>query len=401
MVLLKDIQKAAEVIRSGVLRTPLIYSPTFSKMTDCEVYLKLENLQRGGSFKIRGASYKIWSHPNEARRGVIAASLGNHAQGVALAAQAASVPATIVMPTFASIAKQEATRGYGAKLILKGENLSESIGFGKDLAKDRIFVHPYDDPDIIAGQGTIGLEVLEDLPDIDAIIVPVGGGGLISGIAVALKSQKEDVRVIGVQTASCPSAIEALKAGRPISLDVSEKNSIADAIMVPRVGDADFPIIRDNVDEIVAVDEDQIAAAVLMLLERKRILSEGAGAAPLAALLSQSPKVPKGGKVVLVVSGGNLDSLLLDRVIHRGLLLKGRLMRLSLTLDDAPGSLAELLDLVAKLRANVVHIHHSRNERGLPIDFTRVELELETRDFEHIKDISSALNNAGYRMDLR
>jgi threonine dehydratase len=398
MVLLKDIQNAAHVIQGMVLRTPLIYSPTFSKMTGYEVYLKLENLQRGGSFKIRGASYKIRSHPGQ---GVVAASLGNHAQGVALAAKAAGVAATIIMPTSASIAKQEATRGYGAELILEGKDLSESISFGKDLAKERIFIHPYDDPDVIAGQGTIGLEVLEDLPDLDAIIVPVGGGGLISGIAIALKSQCPDVRVIGVQTVSCPSAIEALKADRPVALDVEERNSIADAIMVPKVGDADFPIIRDYVDEIMAVDEDQIAAAVLMLLERKRVLAEGAGAAPLAALLSASFKAPKGSKVVLVVSGGNLDSLLLDRVIHHGLLLKGRLMRLSVPLEDAPGSLAKLLDLVAKLRANVVHIHHSRNERGLTIDFTRVELELETRGFEHIKDISSALNNAGYQIDLR
>jgi threonine dehydratase len=398
MVLLKDIQNAYQVIRSSILRTPLIYSPTFSKMTGCEVYLKLENLQRGGSFKIRGASYKIQSHPGQ---GVVAASLGNHAQGVALAAKAAGVPATIIMPTSASIAKQEATRGYGAELILKGESLTESISFGKDLAREKIFIHPYDDPDVIAGQGTIGLEVLEDLPELNAIIVPVGGGGLISGISIALKAQRPEVRVIGVQTAACPSAIEALKAGRPMAMDVEEKNSIADAIMVPRVGDVDFPIIRDNVDEIMAVDEDQIAAAVLLLLERKRILAEGAGAAPLAALLSTSFKAPKGCKVVLVVSGGNLDSLLLDRVIHHGLLLQGRLMRFSISLEDIPGSLARLLDLVADLRANVVHIHHARNERGLPIDFTRVELELETRSFEHINEVASALNKAGYHIELK
>jgi threonine dehydratase len=405
MVRLKEIQNAAKVIQGNILRTPLIYSPTFSKMAKAEVYLKLENLQRGGSFKVRGATYKILSNLDRiGNKGVVAASLGNHAQGVALAAQAAGIPATIVMPTWASIAKQEATKGYGAELILQGDSLAESVAAAMKLAAEtgRTLIHPYDDLDVIAGQGTIGLEILEDLPDVDMVIVPVGGGGLIGGIAAAVKALQPSARVVGVQAAACPSAREALKAGRPVSLeDVEEKGSIADAIMVTQVGEATFPLLRALVDEIVIVGEDQIASAVLLLLERKRILAEGAGAASLAALLSPDFRIPKGSKVVVVISGGNMDSLLLDRVIHHGLRQECRLVRFSVSLEDVPGSLAGLLDLVAGLKANVVHIHHARNERGLPINFTRVDLELEMRGAGHAAAMADALKDAGYRFEIR
>ena len=401
MVKLEEIRNAAKVIQGMILRTPLIYSPTFSNMSGCEVYLKLENLQRGGSFKIRGAAYKIQSHLDEAHNGVVAASIGNHAQGVALASKTADVPATIVMPLWASISKQEATKGYGAELMLKGQSLTEAIEFARKMAKQsgRLFIHPYDDPDIIAGQGTIGLEIMEDLPDADVIIMPVGGGGLIGGIATAVKALRSEISIVGVQASACPSALEALEAGRPTPVEgVEEKGSIADAIMVPLIGVSDFPLLRDLVDKITVVTEDQIAAAILLLLERKKILAEGAGAVPLAALLSPSLQISKGSKVVLVISGGNIDSLLLDRVIHQGLLHHGRLMQFSVALEDVPGSLAKLLDLVAELQANVVNIHHARNERGLTINHTRVDLELETRGSEHIKEITAALNNAGYRI---
>lgn len=404
MVKLEDIREAAQVIQGAILKTPLVYSSTLSKMSGCEVYLKLENLQRGGSFKIRGAACKVKSHMDEARKGVVAASIGNHAQGVALASLAAEVTTTIIMPTWASITKQEATIGYGAELILRGQSLTESIEFARTLAEQsgKLFIHPYDDPEIIAGQGTIGLEIMEDLPDADFIIVPVGGGGLIGGIAAAVKAVRPETVIIGVQAAACPSAYEALKKGRPVLVDnVEEKGSIADAIMVPQVGASDFPLLRDLVDRIILVTEDQIAAAILLLMERKKILAEGAGAAPLAALLSPSLKIPEGGKVVLVISGGNIDSLLLDRVIHQGLLHHGRLMQFSVALEDAPGSLAKLMDLIAGLRANVVNIHHSRNERDLPINSARVDLELETRSFEHIREITVALNNAGYHIYSR
>lgn len=404
MISLADVQEAAKVLQGKVLRTPLIYSPTISRLTGAEMYLKLENLQMGGSFKIRGATNKIQSHLEQMRSsGVVAASVGNHAQGVALAARAAAVAATIIMPAWASIAKQQATRGYGAEVILQGESLVESIEIARKMASKtgRTFIHPYDDLEVMAGQGTIGLEILEDLHDADYILVPVGGGGLISGIALAAKAIRPTVQIVGVQAAACPSAREAMKAGRPVDLEAEERGSLADAIMVTRVGEAAFPILKMLVDKIVIVNEDQIAAAVLLLLERKRILAEGAGASPLAALLGGSLTIPKASKVVLVISGGNVDSLLLDRIIVAGLRQEGRLMRFSVCLEDVPGSLARLLDMLAGLQANVVHIHHARNERDLALNFSRADLELETRDFEHSKEIEAAVRRAGYRFKLR
>lgn len=401
MISLADIQLASRLISDKVPRTPLIYSSTFSKMADAKVYLKLENLQRGGSFKIRGATNKVQSHLCEIKdKGVVAASVGNHAQGVALAALAAGIPAIIVMPAWASLAKQEATRGYGADVVLEGNSLAESIEIARQMAAktESLFIHPYDDEEVMAGQGTIGLEILEDLPDVDAIIIPVGGGGLICGIARAVKALRPQTRIIGVQAAVCPSACEALKAGRPMALDVEEKSSIADAIMVTQIGDACLPLLQDLVDEIILVAEDQIAAAVLLLLERKRILAEGAGAVPLAALLSGSVQMPRGSKIVLVISGGNVDSLLLDKIISRGLWNEGRLMSFSVCIEDAPGSLNRLLGLIAQSRANVVHIRHVRRERSLPISFARVDLELETRGPDHIKEIAGALTASGYRI---
>ncbi|MBN1235743.1 MAG: threonine ammonia-lyase [Methanotrichaceae archaeon] len=404
MISLTDIQSAGKLLHGKVLRTPLVYSPTLSEMTGAEVYLKLENLQKGGSFKIRGATFKILFHLDEIEgKGVIAASVGNHAQGVALAARAASVPATIVMPVWATITKQQATRGYGAELILEGESLVESISVGQAIAvqSGKTFIHPYDDKEIITGQGTIGLEILDDLPDADYIIVPVGGGGLIAGIATAAKAIRPAICVLGVQSSGCPSAIEAMKAGRPVELNAEEKGSLTDAIMVTKVGDAAFSIMQRQVDEIVMVNEDQIASAILLLLERKRILAEGAGAAPLAALLGGALAIPKGSRVVLVISGGNVDSLILGRIIAKGLGQEGRMMRFSVCLEDVPGSLARLLSLIASLQANVVHIHHARNEGGLAINVTRVDLELETQGFGHIKEIGEAIKRAGYRLKMR
>ena len=403
MIEFSDVLQAANLLKDRVIRTPLVYSPTFSRMAQAEVYLKLESLQMGGSFKVRGATYKLQSNLKKIQPGVIAASVGNHAQGVALAASAAGVPATIIMPLWASISKQEATRAYGAEVRLMGKSLVESIDIGRRMAQEtnRIFIHPYDDEEVISGQGTVGLEILEDLPDTDLIIVPVGGGGLIAGIALAAKAIRPEARVVGVQAASCPSARKALELGRPVEVDAEERGSIADAIMVTQVGEAPFPLLQKLVDEIVLVDEEQIASAVLKLLERKRILAEGAAAAPLAALLAGSLQIPKDSRVVLVISGGNVDSLLLERIISAGLLKEGRMMRFSVCLKDAPGSLAGLLELLARHEANVVHIHHARNEGGLAINYTRVDLELETRGFEHIKEIERAMEGAGYRFMRR
>jgi threonine dehydratase len=400
MVLLAEIERAATLISEHILRTPLVYSPTFSHMTGAEVYLKLENLQRGGSFKVRGATYKILSR-REGLGGVVAASVGNHAQGVALAAAFAGISSTIVMPVWASLPKQEATRGYGAEVILQGQTLVESIGIARDLAErtGRTFIHPYDDCEIMTGQGTIGLEIMEKLPDPDLVLVPVGGGGLIGGIASAVKALRHETRVIGVQAAACPSAREALRQGGPVA--VRAVSTIADAISVTEIGESNYPLLRDLVDDVVVVGESEIAAAVLLLLERKRVLAEGAGAVPLAALLSGAVDVPKGSKVVLVISGGNLDSLLLDRVIRQGLVSNGRMMRFSVCLEDVPGSLSRLLSHISERRANVVSIRHFRHERGLPLNQTRVDLDLETLGFDHIQEIENTLRDAGYEIRKR
>lgn len=401
MIRIDDVERAAALIHGTVLRTPLVHSRTLSRLAGCEIYLKLENLQEGGSFKVRGAAARILAHRDEiGPAGVIAASAGNHAQGVAIAARAAGIPAAIVMPEWVSITKQEATRGYGAEVILKGNTLIESINVAQQMAGGgRTFIHPYDDPEIIAGQGTIALEIFEDLQSPDLIVVPVGGGGLIGGIASVSKSIRPQVRVVGVQAAACPSAVEALKASRPVRVIV--RRSIADALSVTQVGDLPFRIMQDLVDEIVLADEESIAAAVLMLLERKRILAEGAGAIPLAAILSGALKVPPGGRVVLVISGGNLDSFLLDRILRQGLSKSGRIMRFSVCLEDVPGSLARLLSIVAGLDANIVHIRHDRARKDLPINMTRVELELETRGTGHISGIVSALDAASYRIEMK
>lgn len=393
---LAHIRKAASILEGRVIRTPLVYSPTLSKMSGMQVYLKLENLQETGSFKLRGATTKIQSHLDRiGPLGVVAASAGNHAQGVSLAAKRAGFPAIIVMPEWASITKQEATRGYGGELILEGQSIEESILKAQELAEaGRTFIHPFDDTDIIAGQGTISLEIFQDLPNPDAILVPIGGGGLISGIALAAKALRPQTRIIGVQAAACPSVSRAQAEGRPTR--VESTRSIADGITVKQVGEVTLPIICRQVDRILLVEEDQIAAAILLLLERKKVLAEGAGAVPLAALLGGSHQIPKGGKVVLVISGGNVDSPLLDRIIRKGLFRNGRIMRFSIRLDDTPGSLASLLAEVARLKANVLHIYHDRTVRDMPIHLSRVELELETRNPDHIGEIARVLRNMGY-----
>lgn len=398
---LDEIREAARLLEGRVIRTPLVRSDTFSSMAGAEVHLKLEALQTGGSFKVRGAAYKLLKRREEiGPGGVVAASAGNHAQGVALAARAAGVPATIVMPVWASMGKQEATKSYGAEVILAGDSLAESISIARGMAEEgRAFIHPYDDPDIIAGQGTIGLEILEDLPDPDLIVVPVGGGGLIGGIASAIKAVRPETRIVGVQAAACPSALEALRSGERVTVEA--KRSIADGISVKQVGEANFPLIRDMVSEVVLVEEMEIVSAVLALLERKKVLAEGAGAAPLAALLASKLALPAGGKVVLVISGGNLDPPLMERVVRQGLLKKGRIMRFSACIDDVPGTLARLLSLVADAGGNVLTIHHARGGGGLSPFRTRVEVEVETRGYGMIEEMKEKLLAAGYEIMVR
>lgn len=401
MISIENVQQAAKMIKDSVIRTPLVHSPSFSRMFGGEIYLKLENLQKTGSFKIRGATYSIrLNRQNIGPNGVVAASAGNHAQGVALAATQANIPATIVMPEWASISKQEATRSYGGQVVIAGQSLWESLKRAEEMVQEgKTFIHPFEDQEIMTGQGTIALEILEDLNDMDMILVPIGGGGIISGIASTVKSIKPEVRVIGVQSAACPSAFESCRQGRIIRVDAQQ--SIADGISVKQVGKPNFDIIQETVDDVVLVDEDQIAAAILLLLERKKILAEGAGAVSLAALLSGLVSIPPGSKVVLLISGGNVDSPLLGRIIAQGLLKNSRIMRIRVRLDDTPGSLAKLLALISDLKANVLHIFHDRNVKNLPIYITRVDLELETRGSEHVDDIVQGLHAAGYAVELR
>lgn len=393
------IRKAAEALKGRVLRTPLVYSSTFSRLCGAKVYLKLENLQETGSFKLRGATWKIMSNLHRiGPEGVVAASAGNHAQGVALAASRAKLPSTVIMPEWASISKQEATRNYGAEVIIEGQSLSDAIRkAGQLVERGKTLIHPFDDPDVMAGQGTIGLEILEELPEPDLVVVPVGGGGLIGGIACACGSVRPETRIVGVQTQSCPSAYRSLESGRVVSVEAQK--SLADGITVKQIGALPFAVMKEMVDEIVLVEEDAIAAAVLMLLERKKLLAEGAGAVPLAALMSCSFEVPKGGTVVLVISGGNMDSPLLGRVLRKGLFRNGRIMRVSVCLDDIPGSLAGLLGVIARARANVLHIYHNRGARDLPVSMSMVELELETRGPEHSEEIGAQLQAGGYRIE--
>ena len=400
-VTLKQIEQAAQTIQDEIIRTPLILSPTLSNIFGGNVFLKMENLQHTGAFKIRGATHKLKKCMDHiGTGGVVAVSAGNHAQGVALAAKRANISATIIMPEWASISKQEATRGYSGEVIIHGQSIEESLVKAKDLVKEgKTFIHPFDDPDIMAGQGTIGLEIFEDLPEVDTIVVPVGGGGLISGIARVSKTINPKVKVIGVQAASCPSVYQSKKKNKIVT--VASSPSIADGINVKQVGEETFEIIKNDVDEIVLAKESEIVTAMLLLLERKKILTEGSGAIPVAALLNGSIEVPSDGNTVLVISGGNVDSPVLGRIIRKGLLKNGRIMRIRVRLDDIPGALARLLALVAKSKANVLHIYHDRYVRENPIDVTHVELELETRGVSHVEQVAGELEKAGYEMSLK
>jgi len=399
MKLWEEIESARNKIRRAILRTPMIYSDTLSKLTGKEVFLKLENLQKTGSFKIRGAYYKLSRFtPPMKKRGVVAASAGNHAQGVALASSILGIHSTIVMPEGVSLAKQMATQAYGGEVVLFGQNTDEALGYAKKLARDgKFLIHPFDDGQVIAGQGTIGLEILEEVPGVEAIIAPMGGGGLISGIAAIVKKRRPNVKIIGVQSIYAPSAYYSLK--RKKIVEVKVKPTLADGIAIQRVGEITFPMIQKGVDEIITVNEDEIASAILLLMERKRIVAEGAGATPLAALLSKRLKT-RSKKIVLVISGGNIDFHLLDRIIEKGLAQTGRLIRMSILLKDVPGALAKLTSLAAQHRANILHIIHERAAKDIPIGFSKVILVLETRGPDHIREIKKGLAGKGYSLQM-
>lgn len=399
MKLWEEIESARNKIRRAILRTPMIYSDTFSRLTGKEVFLKLENLQKTGSFKIRGAYYKLSQFtPSMKSRGVVAASAGNHAQGVALASSLLGIHSTLVMPEGVSLAKQMATQAYGGEVVLFGQNTEEALHYAKRLTEGgKFFIHPFDDEQVIAGQGTIGLEILEEVPGVEAIIVPMGGGGLISGIATIVKRRRPEVKIIGVQSIHAPSAYYSLK--RKEIVEVKAKPTLADGIAIQRVGEITFPMIQKGVDEIVTVNEAEIASAILMLMERKRIVAEGAGATPLAALLSKRLKT-RLKKIVLVISGGNIDFHLLDRIIEKGLAQTGRLVRMSILLRDVPGALAKLTSLVAQHHANILHIIHERATKDIPIGFSKVILVLETRGSDHIREIKKGFKEKGYSLQM-
>jgi threonine dehydratase len=400
MTTLHHVQDAASRIATSIIHTPMVYSPALSRLLNGQIYLKLENLQKTGSFKIRGASNKIIRQKAcIGPRGVVAASAGNHAQGVALAATQEGIPATIVMPAWASISKQEGTRAYGGKVRLHGSTITHALDHANQLAsKGYYLIHPFDDIDIIAGQGTLATEILVDMPNVDMIIAPIGGGGLMAGIATVIKSQKNRAQLVGVQAETCASAVAALKKGRPTEIEA--QISLADGISVKKIGRLPFEIVRKHVDRVVTVADEDIADAMLTLLEQEKILAEGSGATPLAAILSGKIPVDPTSKTVLVISGGNVDMPLVGRIIDKGLMKKGRLMRIRVELPDRPGTLTRLLGLVAKQDANVLHIYHERHARGLAINASIVELELETRSFEHTQTITRELKKSHYDIEV-
>ena len=401
MIDLGSVEEAMEVMRRQFPPTPMIFSEHFSRITGAHVYLKLENLQRTGSFKVRGAANKVARCRGEiGAKGVVAASAGNHAQGVALAASRAGVPAVVVMPETAPISKQLSTRGYGAQVILAGRTVADALARAAEFVEEGyFFVHPFDDEDVMAGQGTVGLEILAQAERFDEVWVPVGGGGLISGIATAVKSRRPEVQVVGVQTEACPSAREALRSGRPV--EVPMDRTIADGILVSKVGERPFAVLSRLVDRMLTVEESRIAMTIVQLLEKKKLLAEGAGIVGLAALLAAEPGAVKDRTIVVVVSGGNVDLNVLDRVLEQGLIRTGRILRFQVVLDDVPGALRSLLGVLSEKKANILHILHDRLSLDLPLGRSRVEVAAETRGAEHIEELLAALTERGFTVDAR
>ena len=390
------ILEAYDRLRKRVRHTELIHSHHFSEKLGFPIYFKCENLQRTGSFKIRGALNFMTAQPREKLAGgVITASAGNHAQGVAFSADLLGVKATVYMPESTPPQKVFATRDYGAEVILSGANFDEAYAAAVKAGKESgaLFVHPFDDTLVMAGQGTIGLELLQELPDIANIIIPIGGGGLISGIASAIKAAHPHVRIIGVEAAAAPSMHFSLKKDR--IMETSLAFSLADGIAVKKVGKRTFPIVRELVEEVLMVEEEEIAQAIVALLEKTKLLVEGAGAVTLAAL-SNGKVGNLSGKTVCILSGGNIDVRTIAVVVERGLLASGRYLKLKVELADIPGSLARLSSDIAETRANIYLISHDRRSISLPVGRTEVLLELETRGYEHIREVIDYLDGKGY-----
>ncbi len=396
MLTLDKIYQAAFVLKQVARKTDLIYAEKLSK--DNQIYLKTENLQVTGSFKLRGAYYKISQLTEEQRRaGIIACSAGNHAQGVALAASHMGIKSVICMPDGAPISKVEATRALGAEVCLVPGAYDDAYEYACKLEKETqaTFIHPFDDEEVIAGQGTVGLEILEQLDDIDAIVVPVGGGGLISGVAYAIKQLRPEIKVYGVQAENAPGMLKSRLAGKPITLE--KVATFADGIAVRHPGELTFSLIDQYVDDIVTVTEDEIATAILALIEKQKLIAEGAGAVSVAAAMFG--KLPVHGKrVVCLVSGGNIDVNILSRVITRGLVTSGRTATLQIALEDKPGQLEGVSRIISQCGGNVTSVHHERSDANMPISSCYLKIGLETRDFVQIEEIRTALTAAGFTL---
>jgi len=391
MISLSDIEQAHRDIAELIHRTPLIHSNSLSNLSGADVYLKLENLQKTGSFKVRGAFNKLLTVKDQK---VVAASMGNHAQAVAYAAGKLGKKATIVMPETAAIVKQEATQGYGAEVILHGERFNDALDFALSR-KDAVFIHPFDDDAVIAGQGTAGLEIVDELKDISTVLVPVGGGGLMAGIAAAVKALSPRTQVIGVQAEAAPSACVSF--GEHAVCDRTPGNTIADGIAVGRVGERTLELMGRYVDRMLTVPEDAIARAILLFLERKKLVVEGAGAVPLAALLEHQDEF-RGQRVVLVVSGGNIDFTLIDRIILKGLITSNRIGVFSVVIDDVAGSLHAVTGIIGAQRANILNVAHDRTAAEVTIGKAKVVFTVEMRGTDHLAQVFTALREKGFEV---
>ncbi len=399
MISLADVEAARERITGSIVRTPCLRSHRLSQQSGADVFVKYENHQLTGAYKERGALNKLLLlSADEKRRGVIAASAGNHAQGVACHASRTGVKAVIVMPETTPLVKVQSTRGFGARVVLHGRSYDDAYQEALRLqeAEGLVFIHPFDDAAVIAGQGTLGLELLEQVPELEAIILPIGGGGLISGVATAVKALRPEVKIFGVQAARAPSMVKSLEAGEPIV--VGGSRTLAEGIQVKRPGELTFGIVRRLVDQVRTVSENELADAIIFLLEKEKSLAEGAGAAGVAALLAGRFPDLASRRIATVLCGGNIDLPMLSLIIERSLVRSGRMVRFSMKLPNQPGELARLLDVIAAAEANVVEIEHHRTFTNAPFWEALVILTLETRDSRHAEELAASLDEHGYRV---
>ncbi len=396
--LTREIEQARRRIAGGVLVSPCIESASLSELTGMRIFCKLDNLQRTGSFKERGARNALLQLPRARRkRGVIAASAGNHALGLAYHGSLLGIPVTVVMPQFAPLIKSSTCRRFGARVILHGTTFAAAKDEADRLSREEGFtyIHGYDDPAIIAGQGTMGLEILDQVRDVEAVVVPIGGGGLIAGVSAAIKAKRPKVRIIGVESVRTPTFTKALRVGRPVK--ISGATTLADGLCVPQIGARAFAIARSRVDEVVRVSEDEIALAILRILELDKTVVEGAGATPLAACLSGKLRHLRSKHVVLALCGGNIDPNILDRVIEKGLVVDGRLTRFTAVISDRPGGLAKLARLLAEAGASIKEVTHDRAFAGADVSTVNVFCTIETRDRRHIREVHQSLRQNGIR----